>query len=147
MANITISKEMHTRSKVYVQTIARIERQATYWGRWEQRKEERTVYLLPVVSVCTGRQVRPAPPSCYHRSNIIHMYLHFRRTIWLSSHRFVTSTRVSIIAFVPCFHFENEFNLARSHNSRTHHQRQRNPRAINRKGHKQKDRTTLFCNC
>ena len=29
-----------------------------------------TCYLLPVVSVCGGRQVRPAPPSCQLRSDI-----------------------------------------------------------------------------
>lgn len=35
-------------------------------------KRRKNGYLLPVVSVCTGRQVRPAPPSCCHCPNIIH---------------------------------------------------------------------------
>jgi len=82
-------------------------------------KRKKNGYLLPVVSVCTGRQVRPAPPSCCHCSNIIHMYLHFRQTIWLSSHRFVVSTRISMITFVLRSPFGDEFNTAYACNTRS----------------------------
>lgn len=88
--------------------------------RTEKKRENG--YLLPVVSVCTGRQVRSAPPSCCHCLNIIHMYLHFRQTVstvFPPIHCFYTNIDNHV-----CPMFLLSLNLvAHSCNTRAHHQR------------------------
>lgn len=73
--------------------------------RTERRRKNG--YLLPVVSVCTGRQVRLAPPSCCHRppiSFILCTCTSAKQSDCLPTASFIIiATRISIILIRSVF--------------------------------------------
>lgn len=113
-------------------------------GSVRAEKRRKDGYVLPVVSVCTGRQVRPAPSSCCHRPNIICTYLHFRQTIrlspstFLSPHEYrlslilsacVSASEINSIPLVQTMHIHYAFVITTSRKQRAKRRHKQKPRA------------------